>query len=123
MKKLITLLTIITLTVTGFSQENQEQQKSVIQEYTPSKLLNKGQWDIKWFNNLYTQTESTFSNGKEPRETFFTSTIDVFTGLSEKSRFNIGLLLEFINNVINDRNSLDVFSFYGERGTARSGFT
>ena len=123
MKKLITLLTIITLTVTGFSQENQEQQKSVIQEYTPSKLLNKGQWDIKWFNNLYTQTESTFSNGKEPRETFFTSTIDVFTGLSEKSRFNIGLLLEFRSNVINDRNALDVFSFDGERGTARSGFT
>lgn len=70
MKKLITLLTIITLTVTGFSQENQEQQKSVIQEYTPSKLLNKGQWDIKWFNNLYTQTESTFSNGKEPLKLF-----------------------------------------------------
>jgi hypothetical protein len=33
------------------------------------------------------------------------------------------LLLEFRSNVINDRNALDVFSFDGERGTARSGLT
>jgi len=85
--------------------------------------LNKGQWDVKWFNNLYTQTESTFSEGKEARQTFFTSTIDVFTGLSENSTFNVGLLLEFGSNVINGRGALDVFSFDGESGTARSGFT
>jgi hypothetical protein len=123
MKKVITLMAIVAFTLVGFSQENQDQEKSVIQEYTPSKLLNKGQWDIKWFNNLYTQTESTFSEGKETRQTFFTSTIDVFTGLSENSTFNVGLLLEFRSNVINDRSALDVFSFDGERGTARSGFT
>ena len=123
MRKIITLIGIIAFTFTGFSQEDQDQEKSVIQEYTPSKLLNKGQWDIKWFNNLYTQTKSTFSDGKEPRQTFFTSTIDVFTGLSESSSFNVGLLLEFRSNVINDRSALDVFSFDGERGTARSGFT
>ncbi|OUS03556.1 hypothetical protein A9Q86_01200 [Flavobacteriales bacterium 33_180_T64] len=123
MKKIITLITIISFIFSGFSQEDQEAQKSVIQEYTPSKLLNKGQWDIKWFNNLYTQTESTFSDGKEPRQTFFTSTVDVFTGVSDNSNFNVGLLLEFRSNVINDRDVLDVFSFDGESGTARSGFT
>lgn len=123
MKKIITLVAIISFTFTGFSQEEPETQKSVIQEYTPSKLLDKGQWDIKWFNNLYTQTESTFSEGKEPRQTFFTSTIDIFTGLSESSSFNVGLLLEFRSNVINDRGALDVFLFDGESGTARSGFT
>ena len=42
---------------------------------------------------------------------------------SQISSFNVGLLLEFRSNVINDRSALDVFSFDGERGTARSGFT
>ncbi|WP_298900530.1 hypothetical protein [uncultured Psychroserpens sp.] len=123
MKKIITLIAIVSIAFSGFAQDDQDAEKSVIQEYTPSKLLNKGQWDIKWFNNLYTQTESTFSNGEEPRQTFFTSTLDVFTGISEQSNFNVGLLLEFRSNVINDRSALDVFSFDGERGTARSGFT
>ena len=123
MKKIITLVAIVSFAFSGFAQDDQDAEKSVIQEYTPSKLLNKGQWDIKWFNNLYTQTESTFSDGKEPRQTFFTSTLDVFTGISEASNFNVGLLLEFRSNVINDRGALDVFSFDGERGTARSGFT
>jgi len=124
MRKYITLLVFTVITFHVFSQEDTENDvKSNIQTYTPSKLLNKGQWDIKWFNNLYTQTRSTFSDGKEPRETYFTSTIDVFKGISENSRFNIGLLLEFRSNVINDRNALDVFAFDGEHGTARSGFT
>ncbi|WP_411766559.1 hypothetical protein [Winogradskyella sp. A3E31] len=123
MKKTLLTITILALTFVGYSQNDAQVQKSVIQEYTPSKLLNKGQWDIKWFNNLYTQTESTFSEGTESRETFFTSTVDVFTGVSESSRFNIGLLLEFRSNVVADRDALDVFSFDGESGTARSGFT
>lgn len=123
MKRLIALLVFTTLTFSGYSQEEEQEEKSNIQTYTPSKLLNKGQWDIKWFNNLYTQTESTFSDGKEPRETFFTSTIDVFTGVSGSNRFNVGLLLEFRSNVIGNRDALDVFSFDGEAGTARSGFT
>ncbi|WP_299113502.1 hypothetical protein [uncultured Winogradskyella sp.] len=123
MKRIITAIIALVIGFTGFSQETEEQEKSVIQEYTPSKLLKKGQWDIKWFNNLYTQTESTFSSGTEPRETFFTSTLDVFTGVSESSRFNIGLLLEFRSNVNSNRNAFDVFSFDGESSTARSGFT
>ncbi|MEM1002242.1 MAG: hypothetical protein AAGH46_06320, partial [Bacteroidota bacterium] len=103
--------------------QEEEDTKSVIQEYTPSILLKKGQWDIKWFNNLYTQTESTFTEGREPRETYFTSTVEIFTGISENSKINIGLLLEFRSNVIADRYPLEVFQFDGEFGTARSGFT
>lgn len=123
MKKLIIAAVVLAIGFTGFSQEDDEPAKSVIQEYTPSKLLKKGQWDIKFFNNLYTQTESTFTEGTEPRQTFLTSTVDIFTGVSENSRFNIGLLLEFRSNVVADRGALDVFSFDGESGTARSGFT
>ncbi|WP_397364648.1 hypothetical protein [Olleya sp. R77988] len=123
MKKLTLLLIALATTFTGFSQEDETTTGSNIQTYTPSKLLSNGQWDIKFFNNLYTQTESTFTNGTEPRETYFTSTVDVFTGLSDSNRFNIGLLLEFRSNVIGDRDALDVFKFDGESNTARSGFT
>lgn len=129
MKKIIVLLVFTSLVVfTGFSQEDKEPiQGSVIQTYTPSKLLNQGQWDIKWFNNLYTETKDLFGpNGSKqdiPRNTFFTSTVDVFTGVSDSGNFNIGLLLEFRSNVIGGRDALDVFKFDGEANSARSGFT
>ncbi|WP_299361610.1 hypothetical protein [Winogradskyella sp.] len=123
MKKLNILLIVLMISFLGFSQEDEDTQRSVIQEYTPSILLKKGQWDIKWFNNLYTQTESTFTDGTEPRETYLTSTLEIFTGVSENSSFNLGLLLEFRTNVVADRNSFEVFQFDGEFGTARSGFT
>ncbi|WP_276169152.1 hypothetical protein [Zobellia alginiliquefaciens] len=97
--------------------------QSNIQQYTPSKLIGKGQIDIKWFNNLYTQTESTFSEGKEPRQTFFTSTLEAYTGVGENKRWNVGAIFEFRSNVVGGRDALDVFKFDGEDNTARSGLT
>ena len=99
------------------------QQKSNIQQYTPSKLVGKGQYDVKWFNNLYTQTKSTFTDGTEPRQTFFTSTLEGYTGVGTNKRWNIGAILEFRSNVIGDRSATDVFKFDGENNTARSGLT
>lgn len=109
--------------ITALAQDSEEDTGSVIQTLTPSKLISKGQFDIKWFNNLYTQTESTFTEGTEPRQTFFTSTLEGYTGVSESNRVNVGLILEFRSNVVADRSALDVFSLDGEQGTARSGFT
>ena len=123
MKHIFILLIFTLVAFSTYSQENSDDRKSNIQEYTPSKLLNKGQWDIKWFNNLYTQTKSTFSSGKEPRETFFTSSIDVFSGVSNNNRLNVGLLIELRSNVIGDRDALEVFKFDGDSNTARSGIT
>lgn len=128
MKKIIAIIVFTAITFNGFSQEDSEEnQGSVIQTYTPSKLLKKGQWDIKWFNNLYTETKDLFGpNGSKQnidRNTFFTSTVDVFTGVSDNSNFNIGLLLEFRSNVVGGRDALDVFKFDGEANSARSGFT
>lgn len=128
----ISLVGLISMTTFGFSQDNMDkkemqddppQQQSNIQQYTPSKLVGKGQWDLKWFNNLYTQTKSTFTDGTEPRQTFFTSTLEAYTGVGENKRWNIGAILEFRSNVIDDRKALDVFKFDGEEGTARSGLT
>ena len=124
MKKISIILIALIVSTLSYGQED-DTQKSVIQEFTPSILLRKGQWDVKWFNNLYTETRSTF-NGNEgdiPRNTFFTSTVDIFTGVSDSRRVNVGLLLEFRSNVVGGRDALDVFSFDGEAGSARSGFT
>lgn len=124
MKKIIAILVLI-VAFSGYSQEDSENQKSNIQTYTPSRLLKKGQWDIKWFNNLYTETKGKFDGVKsdKDRETYFTSSFDIFTGVSENSTFNIGLLFDIRSNVIGGRSATDVFSFDGESGTARSGFT
>lgn len=102
--------------------DNQVVQGSNIQNLTPSKLIGQGQWDIKWFNNLYTETEDTFS-GEIPRNVFFTSTLDIFTGIGQNRRVNLGVLLEFRSNTIGGRGLFDFLSFDGEEGSARSGFT
>ncbi|MDB4292646.1 hypothetical protein N9954_04510 [Maribacter sp.] len=123
----LTLAGILFATSIGFAQDesNDEpaQQQSNIQQYTPSKLIGKGQVDLKWFNNLYTQTKSTFTDGREPRQTFFTSTLEAYTGVGEHNRWNVGAILEFRSNVVNDRSALDVFKFDGENNSARSGLT
>jgi len=124
MKKLITLGIVSLLSISIFAQATDTNTGgSVIQTLTPSKLISKGQFDIKWFNNLYTETESTFAEGKQPRQTFFTSTLEAYTGVSDNNRVNVGLILEARSNVIGGRDALDVFKFDGERGTARSGLT
>lgn len=124
-KTLLGLIIILFVSQSGFSQDDVQDapQKSNIQQYTPSKLVGKGQWDLKWFNNLYTETRSTFEEGRIPRATFFTSTIEVYTGVGENKRWNIGAIIEMRSNVINDRKALDVFKFDGDEGTARSGIT
>ncbi|MGB0177621.1 MAG: DUF547 domain-containing protein, partial [Owenweeksia sp.] len=100
---------------------------SVIQEYTPSKLLKKGQWDLKNFNNFYSESKAVF-NGEEfekPRENFFTSTFEAFYGISENARFNIGLIANLKSTTrSNDSVSKGFFSpiaFQNEDGISRAG--
>lgn len=88
-------------TIPGSAQEDDAQDNatgSVIQNLTPSKLIAKGQWDIKLFNNFYTQTESTFPSEDGIRQNFFTSTLEAFTGVSETKRVNLGAILEYRAN-------------------------
>ncbi len=114
----------------GFAQDDDETVddpvQSNIQQYTPSKLIGKGQVDLKWFNNLYTQTKSTFTDGDEPRQSFFTSTFEFYTGVGENKRVNLGFIARLRSNVISsqddERGALDVFSFSGD-DQSRSGLT
>lgn len=92
----ILLSGILMCSYIGFSQDDPA--GSNIQNLTPSKLIGKGQWDIKLFNNLYTQDDSTFESDKGIRQNFFTSTLEVFTGVSDTRRVNVGLIAEYRAN-------------------------
>jgi hypothetical protein len=109
-----------------FSQDDDTTSKSNLQTYTPSKLLNKGQWDIKWFNNLYTETKYANNKGKslsKLRENYFTSTVEAFTGISDNNRFNVGVILEIRSNTNGGRQALSVFSLDDNPNSERKGIT
>ena len=106
------------------AQENQEPERSNIQTYTPSKLLEKGKWDIKWFNNLYTQTKAD-NNGTTvdvPRSSFFTTSLEVFTGASSNKKFNIGLIAEYRYNTFAFQDN-PLVSFINTDDKTRSGLS
>ncbi|WP_299434833.1 hypothetical protein [uncultured Aquimarina sp.] len=124
-KNIITTL-FLCLTITfGFAQDD-DPDVSNIQEFTPSKLLKKGQWDIKFFNSIYTQTERTDSRSSSvtiDRQTFFTNTTEIFTGISENSRINVGAVFQVRSNALGGQGALDVFSFEDNGNDRRSGLT
>lgn len=126
-KNILMLFLSLSIFTIQAQEEEEEEKGSVIQTLTPSKLIGKGKYDIKWFNNIYTETRDNFGiNGAEqdiPRNTFFTSTFEGYTGVGQNKRLNVGLILEIRSNVINGREMLDVFSFDGETNSARSGIT
>lgn len=120
------LAAVLICNLTAFAQEDNTS-KSNIQTYTPSKLLNKEQWDVKFFNGLYTQTRSANSSGKSSldvsgRSNFFTSTLDIFTGVSDNNRLNVGVLLEYRSNTINGKSATSVFSL-GNDVNSRKGLS
>jgi hypothetical protein len=127
MKKTILLMLALTIGFSGFSQEKQATTRSNIQEFTPSKLLSKGQWDIKFFNSLYTQTKSTGAGSSKssniPRQSFFTNTTEIYTGINENSRINVGLIFQIRANTYAGQDAFSVFRFKNNGVVSRSGFT
>lgn len=83
------------------------------QVYTPSALLNPGQFEIKIFNNLYTQTAFFNSTGKttelEERNTFLTTSFSFLYGITDK--INAGIELWF-RSVRNDDKNSSPFSLF-----------
>lgn len=125
MKKLIVLIIIFVGFITNAQQDSTAVETSNIQNYTPSKLLEKGKLDIKWFNNLYTQTRE--NNGTKnvdiPRSNFFTTSLEVFTGVSENKKFNAGFIAEYRSNSFAGESATSVFSPKNEVGKARTGLS
>ncbi|AXT63721.1 hypothetical protein D1816_19855 [Aquimarina sp. AD10] len=122
-----TLLLLLTVTF-GFAQDG-DGDVSNIQEFTPSKLLKKGQWDIKVFTGVYTQTKRTDARSNSVdilRETFLTNTNEIYTGISKNSRVNIGLIFQIRSNQVGGDNyydALGVFRFKNDKNSTRSGLT
>ena len=89
--------------------------------YIVSSTIPKGTFELKLFNNLYSQR--TGSEGSlTDRSSFFTSSLSVLYGIN--SRFNLGFITRF-RRVRNDRlpsSQFDVFSAQGAI-SARSGIT
>ncbi len=124
-KKIALLIISLFILSIGFAQE-QTSETSNIQEYTPSKLLKKGQWDIKFFNSIYTQTEQTDAKSKSQtidRQTFFTNTTEIYTGVSTTSRVNVGLIFQVRANTYGGAGALEVLNFKDNTTDARSGLT
>lgn len=124
LKPLFYLLFILAFTVT-YSQGEEQNEISNIQNYTPSKLLENGKWDIKWFNNLYTQTKADVNGTKMdvPRSNFFTTSLEVFTGVSDSKKFNAGLIIEYRSNTFGNQSATSPLSFNNEIGKSRTGLS
>lgn len=108
-------------------QSVQAQEKSNIQTYTPSKLLQLGQWDIKLFNNFYSEDRAIF-NGEEfdlSRRNFYTANTEVFYGVSSNARLNVGLVVNLKSSTVSSMSEEQGFfspaQFRNEPGTARFG--
>jgi hypothetical protein len=105
-----------------------EQGQSIIQTYTPSRLLPKGSWEAKLFNNLYTETRGADENGDvsdRPRATFLTNILEGFVGVSPNARVNAGLIVQFRSSLISsagtERPALDALRYANNEDFARSG--
>ncbi len=84
-----------------------------LQAYTPSTLLRRGQFEIKQFNNLYTQTAS-FNDQRQAidqnrRSTFFTGITNVLFGIN--TRLNVGFDVYF-RSVRNDATGSSPFALF-----------
>ena len=66
---------------------------------------------VKWFihQNLSEDENNTTLNS--PRRNFFTSPLDVFTGLNTNAVWNVGVHIEYRSNTINGLNLLTPFEF------------
>ncbi len=71
--------------------------------YIVSSTIPKKGWELKWFNNLYSQS------AQNQRNSFFTSSVNVLYGLTD--RFNIGATGRYrrVKNQIGDSSAFDLF--------------
>lgn len=110
----------------AYTQTQTGNKQKHILSYTPSKLLSRGQWDIKLFNNLYTETKGVNENGVQrnySRRNFFTSSLEIFTSTAAKKQWNLGLVLDVRSNTIDGRPIIDALKFANVAGQTRFGIS
>jgi len=98
------------------AQDGAKEEKSNLQLFTPSALFTKGEFEVNVFNSIYSQQSIRNEDGEVidlgETQNFFTSMIMFTTGVSEKTRFNVGLdvFLSKARYVPNEVSAVDVFS-------------
>lgn len=98
----------------AIAQEPDSTARLNLQSYTPSVLMKMGQWELKLFNNLYTQTRGYDENGSrfdyDSRSTYNTLIMQTLFGF--KPRISLGfdawVKSVYIGSV--DSSPLEVFS-------------
>lgn len=101
--------------------EPKKKEKNSTQDYTPSVLYTKGQWEYKFFNNLYSQTKGYDANGNKlkynNRGSYFSSINQILVGVN--SRFNVGIDFWIKSVRIDDTTSspFDLLSFQNSPNT------
>ena len=88
---------------------------SLLQAYTPSALFNKGEYELKVFNNLYTQT-AFFNDGNEKIDlntisTFFTSSVSFLYGYSNKLNIGVEFWIKSVRNDYTGSSPFPLFNF------------
>lgn len=89
---------------------------SNIQAYTPSVLLKKDQFEIQFFNNLYTQTA--YRNNKKElidlheRASYYGGLIQLNYGISKSSRINVGMDINLKSVRIDTNKAKSAFNLF-----------
>lgn len=100
---------------------NEEEDGFNFQNYSPSVLLQKGQYEIKVFNNLYTQTtffDNTSNVLPQNRSSFFTSIVDASYGLKPNLNVGFNLFIRASRFAPPEDSFLDILNFENS-GSAR----
>jgi len=91
--------------------------------FTPSQLFANGQFEINWFNNLYSQTAIRNSNGDKietgVRQSILTSSLQVTAGISESRRINVGADIVFSAGSVGPAENSSMFQLFGSNVAAR----
>ncbi|OIP84916.1 MAG: hypothetical protein AUK44_00905 [Porphyromonadaceae bacterium CG2_30_38_12] len=129
MKKIILVLLSIIYATNGFSQSDSTEIVDInMQDYSPSVLLGKGNWEYKLFNNLYTQTANFDANGNRQqnanRANYFSAINQFLYGVSPTLNVGFDLWVKSVHNGTAESSALDLFAFPNDANsrTAISGF-
>ncbi len=94
--------------------------QSSLQTYTPSKLLGKGQFEAKIFNNLYYQNKAFNSEGKKEEtmvgnEYYFTMLNQFLYGVNDKVNIGADLWVKHVNKPMSEKESRTAVSGFGPK--------
>jgi hypothetical protein len=93
----------------NYAQQGSSINKDSVNVFTGGLFMSNGKWELKFYNNLYTQIEPQFDNSN--RRSSFNSTFLQLT-IGSNRNINYGLDLIYKSNIINDKASNSAFRVF-----------